>query len=147
MADDKKNGIAEKLILFTVFLVFAGIVVTFAFKWNYVDEASTSSSEVTSFQYVTYSKPDTVNKTSLNARSGITSEVSSSVTSVTGKININTATLEELDTLPGIGEKKAQAIIDYRENESPFLKPEDIMNVSGIGEKTYEQLKDLIVTE
>ena len=139
MSENKNSGLAEKLILFAVFLVFAGIVVTFAYRWNYVDEENTYSTEVTSFQYVTSSKTDFGETASQE-------EYYSSAT-VIGKININTATVEELDTLPGIGEAKARAIIEYRENESPFLKPEDIMNVSGIGEKTYENIKDYIVVK
>lgn len=59
-------------------------------------------------------------------------------------INLNTASKGELITLPGIGEVKAQAIIDYREKYGSFYSTEEIMNVNGIGEKTYAQLKDLI---
>ena len=59
-------------------------------------------------------------------------------------ININTASIAELDTLPGIGPTTAQKIIDYREQNGPFLTPEDIINVSGIGPGTYERIKDLI---
>lgn len=59
------------------------------------------------------------------------------------KININKASKEELMTLPNIGEKRANAIIEFREN-SPFEKIEDIKNVTGIGEKFYQSLKDLI---
>ena len=58
-------------------------------------------------------------------------------------ININTASLEELDILPGIGPSKAQAIIDYRA-VTPFQIIEDIMNVSGIGQATFDKIKDLI---
>lgn len=64
-----------------------------------------------------------------------------------GLININTASLEELDSLPGIGEVKAQAIIDYREANGPFGSIEEIMEVSGIGEATFEKIKDLIGVE
>lgn len=59
------------------------------------------------------------------------------------KININKASKEELMTLPNIGEKRAEAIIEYREN-TPFKKIEDIKNVTGIGEKFYQSLRDLI---
>ncbi len=59
-------------------------------------------------------------------------------------INLNTASKGELLALPGIGEIKAQAIIDYREKYGSFYSTEEIMNVNGIGEKTYAQLKDLI---
>lgn len=61
-----------------------------------------------------------------------------------GRINPNTATLEELKTLPGIGEVLAQRILDYRTQNGPFQNPEDLMKVTGIGEKTYAALRDLI---
>lgn len=60
------------------------------------------------------------------------------------KININTATQEELETLSGIGESIAQSIIEYREQNGKFTSPEDIKNVSGIGDAKYEKLKDEI---
>lgn len=69
---------------------------------------------------------------------------SSSTNSVKGKININTASKTELMELPGIGEAKAQAIIDFRTKNGPFKNLHDIVNVPGIGEKTYENIKDLI---
>ncbi|MCI9281605.1 MAG: hypothetical protein HFI49_05080 [Bacilli bacterium] len=59
-------------------------------------------------------------------------------------ININNAGVSELSTLVGIGESKAQAIIKYREDNGKFTKIEDIMNVSGIGEKAFEKIKDFI---
>lgn len=64
-----------------------------------------------------------------------------------GLININTATVTELMTLYGIGESKANKIIEYRDKFGDFKYPEDIMNVSGIGEKTYEKIKDDITVE
>ena len=61
-----------------------------------------------------------------------------------GKVNLNTAGLEELMTLTGIGQTRAEAIITYREEEGGFRAPEDIMNVDGIKEGIYEKLKDEI---
>jgi competence protein ComEA len=59
-------------------------------------------------------------------------------------VNINTASSAELDSLPGIGPTTAQKIIEYREQNGPFISTEDIINVSGIGTGTYERIKDLI---
>lgn len=61
-----------------------------------------------------------------------------------GKVNINTCTKDELLSLPGIGEVLADRIIDYRE-QTPFKNIEDIMNVSGIGEKKFESIKEMII--
>jgi len=59
-------------------------------------------------------------------------------------LNINTASVEELDELPSIGPTIAQRIVDYREENGPFASIEDIVNVSGIGQATYNEIKDLI---
>lgn len=61
-----------------------------------------------------------------------------------GRININTASVAELDSLPGIGPALAQRIIEYRTSHGPFTAPEDLKNVSGIGESKFERLKDRI---
>jgi len=59
-------------------------------------------------------------------------------------ININTASLSQLETLPGIGPTIAQNIIDYRTAHGPFAHIEDIMNVAGVGPATFDNVKDLI---
>ena len=61
-------------------------------------------------------------------------------------ININTATLDELKNVPGIGEVKAKAIINYRTSKGKFQKIEDIQNVEGIGSKLYEEIKVYLTT-
>jgi competence protein ComEA len=63
------------------------------------------------------------------------------------KININKATVDELVTLKRIGPSYAQRIVDYRNENGPFQKPEDIMQVRGIGMKTYEANKSIIICE
>ena len=62
------------------------------------------------------------------------------------KVNINTATKDELMTISGIGEAKANAIISYREENGNFEKIDDIMNVSGIGQSLYDKIKENITT-
>ena len=62
----------------------------------------------------------------------------------TGRISLNTATLEELDTLPGIGKKTAESILALREHLGQFRYAEDLLLVSGIGEKKLSDLYDLI---
>ncbi len=61
-----------------------------------------------------------------------------------GLININTATIEQLQTLPKIGQSKAKSIISYREKNNGFKTIEEIKNVSGIGESVFDQIKNLI---
>ncbi len=69
---------------------------------------------------------------------------SGSEESIVELININTASLDELDSLPGIGATLAQRIIDYRNENGPFTSIEEIMDVSGVGPSTFENIKDLI---
>lgn len=58
------------------------------------------------------------------------------------KINLNSATKEELTKINGVGDKKADKIIEYRQQHGPFRSPEEVKNINGFGEKTVEKLKD-----
>jgi comEA protein len=74
-----------------------------------------------------------------------TTKTSRKKPALSGKVNINTATLEELELLPRIGTKTAQSIIEYRTQNGLFEKVEDLTKVRGIGEKTVEELQHVIV--
>jgi competence protein ComEA len=63
---------------------------------------------------------------------------------VTGTININTASAADLQRLPGIGAKTAGRVIEYRQKNGPFKKVEELMNVRGVGEKNFLKLKNQI---
>jgi competence protein ComEA len=86
----------------------------------------------------------------LSGNSPVILDATTTVTSVatalssTELININTASVSELDSLPGIGPTTAQKIIDYRQQNGPFVSTADIINVSGVGPGTYEKIKNLI---
>jgi competence protein ComEA len=58
------------------------------------------------------------------------------------KVNLNTATVEQLQTIPGIGPAMAKRVVEYRTKVGKFVKIEDILNVKGIGEKMFQKMKD-----
>ncbi len=63
----------------------------------------------------------------------------------TEKINLNSATVEQLQSLPGIGPATAKAIVEYRTKAGKFNRVEEIINVKGIGEKKFQRIKDRLV--
>jgi competence protein ComEA len=66
------------------------------------------------------------------------------VATAAAPVNLNTATAEQLATIPGVGAKTAERIIAYRQKNGGFKKVEDLMNVSGVGEKSFLKMKPLI---
>ena len=81
--------------------------------------------------------------TSATAQSAGTSAPQATA-SVENPVNLNTATSAQLETLPGIGPATAQRILEYRQKNSGFKKVEDLMNVRGVGEKSFLKLKPLV---
>ncbi|MGQ0735076.1 MAG: ComEA family DNA-binding protein [Acidobacteriota bacterium] len=71
----------------------------------------------------------------------------SSAAAAKSVVNLNTATLSQLEELPGVGRATAQRILDYRQKAGPFKKIEELMNVRGIGEKSFLKLKPLITVQ
>ena len=63
----------------------------------------------------------------------------------TGKVNINTATVEQLSSLPGVGPSLAQRIVEYRQ-KSPFRNPQELLNVRGVGEKSFQKMEAHLTT-
>lgn len=67
-----------------------------------------------------------------------------SLNETSGLVNINSASLTQLDTLPGIGAAYSQRIVDYRDANGGFKSTEELKNIKGIGDKTFDKLKDLV---
>ncbi len=85
-----------------------------------------------------------ITKEGINANSELNTSNSQGISN--NIVNINTATIEQLKTLDGIGDSKAKSIIEYREQNGGFKLKEDIKNVTGIGEKMFEKIKEQIET-
>jgi competence protein ComEA len=81
------------------------------------------------------------------AASAQESQPPAAATSTKPAINLNTATIEQLETLPGIGRKTAERIVEHRTKSGAFKRIEELMNVKGIGEKSFLKLKPLIVVK
>lgn len=105
-----------------------------------------NGNKITEYVYIEIEKcPDTMNNACINSNQKEENTTSKdSIQNASKMISINQATLEELITLPSIGESKAQAIIEYRNKNGNFKTIDDILNVSGIGNSVFEKIKDSI---
>lgn len=102
-------------------------------------EAKKASTKIVSSANITTKTNTKYNVSSANEKEEVKEEKNKLV-------NLNSATVEELMTLSGIGEKKALSIIEYR-NKTPFTKIDDILNISGIGDSIFAKIKDSITVE
>ena len=102
-----------------------------------------SQKEMEVKEYITKSSGSNIEDNSKSNSNSIQNSGSTTLIQNT-KININTATQTQLETLPGIGPSTAIKIINYREQQGKFKSIEDIKNVSGIGDNKFKNIKDLI---
>ncbi len=128
-------------VLVVVLVAVSGFVLGSQYKTSATEVAEESteisaSAESSTIQELQQLIADPTSQTT------VSSETTSPV--IAGLVNINSASLAQLETLPGIGPSKAQAIIEYRLKNGPFIRVEDLDKVSGIGPKTLEDLRPLI---
>lgn len=111
------------------------------------DQTQVNFAEHVEDEMVIYIPGKGVEGSTLPAATGSVGPVLSGTEQKQGKININKADEQELQNLPGIGPAKAAAITEFRNTSGPFKTIDDLKNISGIGDKTFEKLKDLIVVK
>ena len=117
------------------------IIETSTIESSIIESSAIESSTKESFTKESFTKE------SFTKESSATGSSSSKSEKITTKININTASVEELQTLKGIGPATAKSIILYREEYGAFSAIEEIMNVKRIGEKTFAKIKECITVE
>lgn len=130
------NNYQQKLFLLCA-LLFGCVLTSIGVEYFGKDEAP-----------INLPPPSFVRKQEKNLQVSLTEgkRVEKQTKQVTGRVNINTATVQELDSLPGIGPVIAQRIVEYR-GAKPFTKIEELMLVKGIGKKKFAKLRELITVE
>ena len=131
-AEEKESGVRSvPLISGILILVLLAVLLTLKFAQKQKDEKSFYFESVAG---VRHNDPDAESSVP-NTESGQRDAV---------LVNVNTADVYDLCRLPGIGQKRAEAIVSYRLENGPFASPADLLNVKGIGEKTLEEIAPLI---
>lgn len=131
----------ERVLVAIALILFAGVI--FYNFYTLPPKNNNGGEVVSASDTVTVAVPYTTEKLSESTTESL-SENESKQTDENSTININTASIDELVSLPGIGEVKAKAIIEYREKNGSFKFAAELLNVSGIGEKTYEKIREKI---
>jgi len=166
-SEEHKKRLAENIKLGFLVVISIGIIAgSYLLFWqiqkqNVPQNVSNQNDQLRSEIEMLNGKIEALNKSLEESKSEVETKVETKVVSsgsgkvagasnslgeseVSGKVNLNTASTSELDSLPGIGPAYAQRIIDYRDSNGGFKAIEDVQNVKGIGPKTFEKMKDLI---
>ena len=123
----------SKLIFLAIIIGLSGFF--YLLRWNHSEQIKTEFVKITEFE----SKEEEVSYVVQES-----SALQNDISDADDKININNASKAQLMTLKGIGESKADAIIQYRDNNGGFSNIEDIMNIPGIKQATFEKIRDYI---
>lgn len=158
-----KTGLNKKELAFICFLLAAfaaGLVIKYS-GWKKPSDYDYSQSDInfekrlkSTFNELNSALSDSINQTRKDEINALADSLQLNIDKIpltkklpSGKININSASINELSELPGIGEVTAEKIIEYRELHGSFRNSEEIMKVKGIGEKKFNDMKEFITTE
>jgi competence protein ComEA len=128
------------VFLFLIIAFVSGLLIKFL-RGDVVNEATSNK-----FDYSVFDSEFEKRSAEIERYVKVSKDVDSVTDASTFKVNINTATKEELMKLPGIGEQTAERIIQHRKLYGDFKRIEDIMNVKGIGQKKFEKIKRYLKT-